>query len=187
MAWVTRTPDDDAIIEEIINQSDRGAALIATAYLEERLLDAIKARTHRHDVEGWFYKGAGPCASFTAKIALGFLLGIYDEEIRRMFITVKDIRNEFAHKPEPRDFNSQKIRDLCKNINLNVAMELKINEQTYEFTLTPDQTPKTAFLNAIKWLLFITDMETKQRPLRRPAPTILELLGVGGQSLPEKS
>ena len=90
-------------------------------------------------------------------------------------------------KRNPRDFNSEKISALCANINLKVEMDLKSDKQSGHFELQPDGTPKTAFLNAVKWLLLITDMETKHEPLRPPAPTILELLREGGPPLPEKS
>ena len=77
MAWTIRNEADNAIILETSKQTDRGAALIATAYLEERLIDAIKARLiHDLTLENKLFKGSGPLASLSAKINMGFLLGI---------------------------------------------------------------------------------------------------------------
>src|SRR5258705_7001209 len=48
MTWLSASETDKAIIQEIETQTDRAAALIAVAYLEERLRSALDARTHRH-------------------------------------------------------------------------------------------------------------------------------------------
>jgi DNA-binding MltR family transcriptional regulator len=175
MVWITASDDDKPILEEIQKQTDRAAALIASAYLEERLIEAIKARIVRNeDLEGRLFKGSGPMAAFAVKIDLGFMLGIYGDRVRRAFHTIREIRNEFAYKPQPRDFNSQRISDLCKNIRMvaNIEMKNKTDGSHVKFSLEPDGTPRTDFLNAVKYLLALTDMETKKLPLRKPAPPI---------------
>jgi DNA-binding MltR family transcriptional regulator len=176
MAWVIASEADKPILDEIKNQTDRGAALIATAYLEERLLAAIKARIVRDEsLENELFRGSGPLAAFSVKIDFGFMLGIFDASVHKMLHTIRKIRNEFAHKPEPRDFNSQRIGDLCKNIS--IVNEITIKHQTtgeiVQFRLEPDGTPKTAFMNAIKYLLLVAEAETKNRPLRVPAAPIV--------------
>lgn len=177
MTWVTVSDDDKPIIAEIEKQTDRGAALIATAYLEERLLEAIKARMNRfEEVENKLFKGLGPLASFSSKIDLGLLLGIYDLQSQKMLHIIRDIRNEFAHQPKPRDFNSRRIRDLCKNLFIKGNLKLK-NKTTGQvitkFSINPDGTSRTLFLNAIKYFLLMLDMEMKQLPLRKPAEPVL--------------
>jgi hypothetical protein len=117
MVWVTASEADKPLLGEIENQTDRGAALIATAYLDERLLAAIKVRIIRDEsLENKLFRGSGPLAAFSVRIDIGFMLGIFDAKVHKMLHTVREIRNEFAHKPEPRNFNSQRIKDLCKNI-----------------------------------------------------------------------
>jgi hypothetical protein len=176
MTWITLSDADKPILEEIEKQTDRAAALIATSYLEDRLVEAIKARTVRdQNVEKDMFRNSGPLGSFSAKIDLGFMLGLYDGVVRKMLHTVRDIRNEFAHVAQPRDFNSQRIADLCKNISisLDLRMKNKTTGQTVEFKLDPDGSPRTAFMNAIKYLLLVAEMETKHLPLRTPpAPLV---------------
>jgi hypothetical protein len=76
MTWITLSDADKPILEEIEKQTDRAAALIATSYLEDRLVEAIKARTVRdQNVEKDMFRNSGPLGSFSAKIDLGFMLG----------------------------------------------------------------------------------------------------------------
>ena len=156
--------------------------LIATAYLEERLIEAIKARLVEDDELGnKLFKGYGPLGSLSAKIDMGFLLGIYEKDVRRFLHTVKDIRNAFAHKPEPMDFQTQKIKDLCSNIDISLKTELKFTapDGTVDdviFELRSDGKPKTAFFNMTKYVLLILDTEIKIVPRRGPAPPVLQTL-----------
>lgn len=171
--------DDKPILDEIAKQTDRGAALIAVAYLEERLVSAIKARMNRHEeIEGRLFRGAGPLASLSSKIDLGFLIGIYDLRVHKMLHWAREIRNEFAHQPEPRDFNSQRIFGLCGNVNFHVEIEMQQKETGLElaFQFVPDGTAKTAFLNAIRYLMLVLELELKQMPPRRPANPALPSL-----------
>ena len=182
MAWTIQGEADKAIILEISKQTDRGAALIATAYLEERLGGAIKARlVPDTTIEGHFFKGIGPLASLSAKIDMGYLLGVYEQDVRRSLQTVKDIRNAFAHRPEPMDFKTQKIKDLCSNIDISLQTELHftapdgtVNDVNFE--VKSDGTPRTSFFNMTKYLLLILEMELNIAPRRGPAPPVLQSL-----------
>jgi hypothetical protein len=55
----------------------------------------------------------GPLSSFSAKIDLGVLLGLYPEEVRRDLHRLRDVRNQFAHEQEPRNFCYPKISEIC--------------------------------------------------------------------------
>ena len=57
-----------------------------------------------------------PLSTFSAKIDLGLVLVLYRPQVWRDLDNIRDIRNEFAHADEPRDFNFQKIRDRCANL-----------------------------------------------------------------------
>ena len=77
--WVTVSDDDHRILDEIEGQTNDAAASIAQAYLEDRLVAAIKARlVENDDVLNRIFKGTGPAASFSSRIDLGLLLGLYD-------------------------------------------------------------------------------------------------------------
>ena len=182
MAWTITSEADNAIILEISKQTDRGAALIATAYLDERLTNAIKSRLIRdRTLENTLFKGGGPLASLSTRINMGFLLGIYEKDIRRFLHTVKDVRNAFAHRPEPMNFKTQKIKDLCSNIDISVQAKMHIkapdgSDYDIDFNVKSDGTPRTAFFNMTMYLLLILDMEINVAPPRVPAPPVFQSL-----------
>jgi DNA-binding MltR family transcriptional regulator len=178
MAWITVSSEDKPILDEIEQQTDRAAALIAVAYLEQRLEAAIKARTLRDDkVESKLYRGGGALGSLSVKIDLGLLLGVYTNKMHSFLHTIREIRNEFAHIPSPRDFKSQRIGDLTKNLYVVAKFRMKNKTTGQELSIDIDEakTPREMFLNAVKLLLICLDMETKQLPLRKPAPPVIRL------------
>jgi len=176
MIWFIQNDDEKPILEELLQQTDRGAALIAVAYVEERLKAAIKTRmSDDKNIQKNMFKNSGPLGTLSAKIDLAFLMGIYEKEIHKMLDTIREIRNEFAHTPHPRNFNSERIKALCNNIEFKsktVLVEEK-SKQQIELSIEPDGTPRTAFLNAIKYLLMLLDMEIKTVPHRKPASPIV--------------
>ena len=116
VTWFTLEDDRYfSITEEINKQRDRGAAIIAVAVLEDHLLAAIKAKLSNNDakIEDKMFNGYGPLASFSARIDLGFLLGLYESEIHKALHQIRKIRNEFAHNLSPLSFRSPHIRAIC--------------------------------------------------------------------------
>jgi len=123
MVWAFINPAERATIREIDREvkrgGDRSAALVAAAFVEQRLTEAVKAAFIRNaKVENKMFKGVAPLATFSAKIDLGLLLGLYSEGIHKALHTVREIRNCFAHTVEPTTFRSQKVRDHCNNLAL---------------------------------------------------------------------
>jgi hypothetical protein len=75
----------DAIINEIEKQTDRGAAIISAAVIEDVLEHLIIARlvelpTKRK--KELFTQSNGPLSSLWSKIEIGFALGLFNEERR---------------------------------------------------------------------------------------------------------
>jgi hypothetical protein len=105
------------IVAEIEKQSDRAAAIVATAFLERQLSETIKtALANEPQIIGKIFKGQGPLATLSAKIDFGLLLSLYPKRAYRELVTIRAIRNKFAHSVEPMTFESQGIADLCKNL-----------------------------------------------------------------------
>jgi DNA-binding MltR family transcriptional regulator len=105
------------IIVEIEKQSDRGAAIVATAFLEERLNECIRAcLADDPQIIKNLFRGSGPLAALATKIDLGYLLGIYRKRMHRQLITIRDIRNKFAHHTRPLSFTTEDVAALCRNL-----------------------------------------------------------------------
>lgn len=98
-------------MEELKQQTDRGAGIIAAAILEEMLEVVLLARLghlNRKHYEAIFAP-EGALGSFSKKIEIGFALGIYSEEGCRNLHTIREIRNKFAHRIEALVFDHPDI------------------------------------------------------------------------------
>ena len=182
MTWTIQGPDDEAILREIYQDSDRAAAIIAAAYLEDRLRDALRARLVTDEkIESQLFRGSGALAAHGTRVKLGYLLGLYDEKAMKLLNTIAKIRNQSAHSAAPKTFESDSIHDLCKTLDIGVKVEGTINapdgsQTPLRVDLKSDGTPKTAFLNAIQYLLLLLELEIKVPPSRKPAPPAIETI-----------
>lgn len=119
--WFIDSDEDRAVSKDIEddNLPDRVIGIIASAFLEDRL--TVRILSHLHDdteLTGKLFKGTGPIASFSAKVDLGCLMGLYGEQTRCDMHLVRKIRNEFAHRAAPSDFESAAIRSLCDRFTM---------------------------------------------------------------------
>lgn len=111
------------LIEEINDQSDRGAAIVGAAWLEESISAAIESFLHS-DPRAWqrLFGGNGPLGTLSAKIDLSRLLGLITDAIRSDLHIIREVRNEFAHQiahkstHEKLSFNTPHIKDKCMAI-----------------------------------------------------------------------
>ncbi|RJG08169.1 hypothetical protein D3870_17710 [Noviherbaspirillum cavernae] len=108
------------LLEEIQEQSDRGAAIVAMAWVEESITAALEFFLH-HEPNSWkrLFAGSGPLANLSSKIDLSRLLGLVTDTIRSDLHIIRDIRNEFAHQVAHKTqhtkiaFTTAHIKDKC--------------------------------------------------------------------------
>src|SRR3954451_5341598 len=115
MTWTLRDAKKERAITDRIEQGDdRSAGILAGAFIQDRLVMAIKARMiNDKTVYGLVFKGNGPLANFSSQIDIAYLLGILNEYIREHMHRIREIRNRFAHRLEAHSFDTQIISDLC--------------------------------------------------------------------------
>jgi DNA-binding MltR family transcriptional regulator len=118
MTWLLPDPSQRPIVEELEQQTDRGAAIIGAALVESLLRQALESRMRvksplEKRTAKRLFGTMGPLSSFSAKIDLGVLLGLYPEEVRGDLHRIREVRNQFAHEEEPRDFAYPIISDHC--------------------------------------------------------------------------
>lgn len=117
--WFISNPSEQEVLKNLDKDTDRAAAIVAAAILDKRLTDAISYRFHPHDeIHGSFFRSTGPLGTFSVKIDMAYVLGLIGSEAHRDLMTIKNIRNAFAHHLDIIDFDSQRIRDLCANLGL---------------------------------------------------------------------
>jgi DNA-binding MltR family transcriptional regulator len=83
--------------EQLTNDSDRAAGLVAAAIVEQRLEEVMKFWLEKDlEVQEKLFRVSGPLGTFSVKIDLAYLMGIITSEGRKDLIRMKDIRNDFA-------------------------------------------------------------------------------------------
>ena len=107
-------------LEEFQNETDRGAALVGAALIDQRLerllkFHFIECKESKEVLSG----GNAPLGSFSSRIKIAFCLGLITELEYKECDYIRRIRNEFAHKVHGLTFNDNKVHDLCKNLKAN--------------------------------------------------------------------
>jgi hypothetical protein len=176
---------------DIDRSEDRAAAIVAAAFLEDHLAIALKTRLHQDEkILNDIFRSSGPLGSFSAKIDLAFLIGLCSREAHKELHTIKDIRNEFAHRGLTRDFNSQRVRDLANNLTFGKKFKMTFTPADDEggdaepvfvsgeehksktprgLRLEP-KTPREHYIGACQWLLSFLVSSNSPRPPPPPAP-----------------
>jgi len=120
MVWVLNSKEEVLAVQELATISDRAAAIVAAALLENRIERSLKFHLVDHrknagaSVHLDMFRSSGPLGSFSAKINMGYMIGLYSAGAWKDLDYIREIRNVFAHKIENRAFDS--VSDLCKNI-----------------------------------------------------------------------
>ncbi len=101
---------------ELDRETERGAALISCAMMDDLLERCIQSFLIEHVDTGVLLEGFNaPLGSFSARILVAFALGLLSEREYRECQLLRKIRNAFAHGVHV-SFKDQKIRDLCSNL-----------------------------------------------------------------------
>ncbi len=110
----TPTEEDKALAHSLLNESDRGCAIVGADLLDARLESLFRAfcRAEKGDVRRFvdpLFVGYGPLASFSAKIRLAYALYLIPPATHRDLELIRSLRNEFAHHWGPISFDDARI------------------------------------------------------------------------------
>lgn len=104
----------------LTNESDRGCALFASAYLDKALSDLLfLSLVNSKKIDSELFEGNSPLATFSSRIKMAFYLGKISAECRGDLETIRKIRNEFAHDANLISFDTQSIADRCRNLGFS--------------------------------------------------------------------
>lgn len=130
--WDAATTEEAEALEELENASDRAAAIIAATFVEARLREILKKKLlDEPKINETIYKPSGAFGKFGVMIDVGRLLGLYSQTAWRDLVTIKDIRNDFAHKPFATSFVNQSIQDRCNNLEIVKTNVLQLGEDSH--------------------------------------------------------
>jgi hypothetical protein len=108
------------VIDELEKQSDRGAGIIAAAFIEEILELVIlnRLRPLSSDKHRNLFKGNSPLSTFAAKIDIAYAIGIINDLGHIQLHLIREVRNRFAHRIQPLDFQHPEIKQLISSNEL---------------------------------------------------------------------
>jgi DNA-binding MltR family transcriptional regulator len=101
------------------HSSDRAAALVLGTMVEDHLTVFLRLVMRREKaLADELFNPSGPLGAFGTKIRLAYMLRLIAPEIYKDLIVVNKIRNKFAHDLSVKQFESQQITDLVKNMHM---------------------------------------------------------------------
>jgi DNA-binding MltR family transcriptional regulator len=116
--------DLETLLRELSGESDRGAALIGAAYIDDSLKHVFLSRLGGDEkTKLSLLDFDGPIGSFSSRIKLAYCLGWIGTEFRSDLDTLRGIRNDFAHERAAISFSTESVRDRCKNLNALALFE----------------------------------------------------------------
>jgi hypothetical protein len=151
----------DTVLPDAKKQPDRYLVIIMAAIIDEGLGEIIQRRLvdHRKTAKKLF-RPEGPLGTFSAKIDLGFMLGMYYEEFAKMLHSIREIRNKFAHDMRPLTLESDELKVK--------AAALKFIETRYH-PHRERRTQRELFISACEYILGGLDaMGSDRRRFKTP-------------------
>jgi hypothetical protein len=184
LAHLSRRELDDqefyAAIDELRQSSDREAAIIGGALIDDGLVQAIESNLENtSDTKGLFIDQGAPFATLKAKIVTAFAMGLIDETARDDLERIKDVRNQFSHALRPLSFEHPDISAVCA--------QLAFYPEVPEFLDGPGfQKPRKRYEIACGglWVLLMraANERTQQQVARLKSKTYLANLIIAGAS-----
>lgn len=106
-------------LAELTSQTDRGAALVAAAFLDDSLAAMLRASFVAEPTQVEKLLGPDrPISTFSARINLAYCMAKITKDVRDDLNKIREIRNTFAHHHQPLTFESQPIRDQCRDFRV---------------------------------------------------------------------
>ncbi|MES2753400.1 MAG: hypothetical protein V4659_01915 [Pseudomonadota bacterium] len=107
--------DLEAAWDELEESSDRAAAIVGAAFVEEELVQLIQASLVRpSDKAGLFYSDGALFRTFLGRIRAAYALGLIDDPERDDLDRIRDIRNQFAHSLKTLSFEHADLQATCR-------------------------------------------------------------------------
>lgn len=130
----------EVMVAQTVPPPDRVAAIVSVSGLEDELEGAILSRLVEisRDEYDNFFGPMRPMGTLSAKIHLGYMLGLYDREVRKDLESLRQIRNVFAHARRAVDFSTPEIAEECARLRVCKQAHPKHNPK-------PPDTPRAQF------------------------------------------
>lgn len=114
----------DALLE-MHKESDRGAAIMGAALLEEGLENLLRAAmANPDDKAGLFDDKGAPFGTMHAKTLSAYAFGLIGEPLTKDIEIVRSVRNQFSHALRPITFRTPSVSHTCLPLEKYVPAHL---------------------------------------------------------------
>ena len=114
---IAKSKDLPGLLNELATESDRAAAIVAAAFLDENIRQFLTNYFVDDPKEVRdLLSNERPLGAFGARIRILYCLGLIPRNDFDALLIIKNIRNEFAHQLHGRSFDDVDIADLCKKL-----------------------------------------------------------------------
>lgn len=123
--------DFNEFLAEFQDETDRGAALVGAALIDQRLKETLAAFFADQEVGAELLdpKRNGPLSTMGARIKMALCLGLIARDEFEECKLISKIRNEFAHRTHGTTFRDQTIAALCFKLRITFPTKLpRLNE-----------------------------------------------------------
>ena len=117
----------NGVVSQFHRESDRAAAIIAVAFVDQYLQHALTAAMVKSpEIDELFDGHYAPLATFAAKSKLCFAMGLISKRFLYDLSVIRNVRNHFAHHPLETSFLNAEVNRLC--LSLSIAKYFKDKE-----------------------------------------------------------
>ncbi len=167
--------DWEDFAKQIGAESDRGAALVATAFLDH-LLGALIESFLLDDAslaQDLLRGPLAPLGGLASKTMAAYALGLISDDERHDIDLMREVRNRFAHRLSLDSFDSPEVADFIRSLTVP-ALARRVLPNPVALS------PRQLFVNTAAMLSTFLDKRRRMATDRRSSPRKFHLVATGG-------
>ena len=140
---LAKSKDFQGFLDEFQKETDRSAAIIGAAFLDEHLKQLLaNFMVDDPNEVKQLLSQESPLGSFGARIRAAYCLGLISRQYFESLKLIKDVRNAFAHQLHGLTFEDKDVADACKKLQALQPLKSRFA-----------QTPRQMFVNSATFIL----------------------------------
>ena len=137
---------------DLLEESDRGAVIVASAVLEEDLqeliLNTLTTNKISEKLQKELLEGYGPLSGFHSKSIICYGFGLISKDIFEDLNKIRRLRNRFAHSSAEADFLASDVRDIVLSLNCCKEPITRSKIKRYSLSSSSPKRSKTSPIGA---------------------------------------
>lgn len=178
MGWSV-SKEHDGIVRDIMKGSDRVAAIVGCAFIEELLRERLKKQFgHDRDAFENVFGPNGPLGGISAQARFAYTAKTISRVTRDKILAVAKVRNKFAHKSKSPAFDHSELKECIKS--LGKPRSYMFDPSTYSMGSykIDGLSPRDYFLANLQDILSYLDSEGVNATQRRRSLLIVSSPGI---------